>query len=75
MLDAIAFYITIVVSLIASLVVVSRLNPVYSAVFMVIFFTMTALDFLILRAPFLAVIQVPSTRGPSWCSTSSSSCS
>jgi NADH-quinone oxidoreductase subunit J len=57
-LDAIVFYVTIAVSLAAALVVVTRKNPVYSAVFLVVFFTMTALDFLILRAPFLAVIQV-----------------
>ncbi len=57
-LDTTVFYISIVVSLLASLLVVTRRNPIYSAVFMVLFFGMISIDFLILRAPFLAVIQV-----------------
>ena len=57
-MDTIVFYITIFISIMASFIIVSRKNPVYSAVFMVTFFIMMAIDFLILRAPFLAVIQV-----------------
>jgi NADH-quinone oxidoreductase subunit J len=57
-LDATVFQVTAAISLIACLLVVTRRNPVYSAIFMVLFFTMISLDFLILRAPFLAVIQV-----------------
>jgi NADH-quinone oxidoreductase subunit J len=57
-MDAIAFYVSGLVSLIASLLVVTRRNPVHGAVFLVLFFATVSLDFLILRAPFLAVIQV-----------------
>ncbi len=57
-LDTIVFHVTMAISVVAALLVVTRRNPVYSAVFMIVFFTMTAIDFLILRAPFLAVIQV-----------------
>ena len=57
-MDAIAFYVSGIVSLIASLLVVTRRNPVHGAVFLVLFFATVSLDFLILHAPFLAVIQV-----------------
>lgn len=57
-LDTIVFWITLAVSLLAAVLVVTRRNPVYSALFLVVFFTMMAVEFLILRAPFLAVIQV-----------------
>ena len=46
------------VAIAAALLVVTRKNPVHSAIFLVLFFTMISLDFLILRAPFLAVVQV-----------------
>src|SRR5262245_28342258 len=57
-MDAAVFYLSGVLSLVASSLVVTRRNPVYGAIFLVLFFTMISLDFLILRAPFLAVIQV-----------------
>ena len=57
-MDATVFYLSAIVSLVASLLVVTRKNPVHGAVFLVLFFTMISLDFLILRASFLAVIQV-----------------
>src|SRR5574341_1513577 len=57
-MDTVVFYVSGVVSLLASLLVVTRRNPVYGAIFLVLFFTTISLDFLILRAPFLAVIQV-----------------
>ncbi len=57
-LDSTVFYISAAVSLLAGFLAVTRKNPVYSTLFMVLFFTMISLDFLILRAPFLAVIQV-----------------
>lgn len=57
-LDVTVFWITMIVSLAAAALVVTRKNPIYSAVFMALFFIMTAVNFLILRAPFLAVIQV-----------------
>ena len=57
-IDAIVFYLSAIVAVVCSAVIVTRKNPVYSAVFMVLFFIAWALNFLILRAPFLAVIQV-----------------
>ncbi len=57
-MDAFVFYIAGVVALIASGIVVTRKNPVYSAIFLVLFFTMVSIQFLVLRAPFLAVIQL-----------------
>jgi NADH-quinone oxidoreductase subunit J len=57
-MDAIVFHIAGVISLLAAVMVVTRKNPVYSAIFLLLFFTTISLDFLILRAPFLAVIQV-----------------
>jgi NADH-quinone oxidoreductase subunit J len=57
-MDALVFYISGILSVAASLLVVTRRNPVYSAIFLVLFFVTISLDFLILRAPFLAVIQV-----------------
>jgi len=57
-MDAIVFYISGILSLVAAVLVVTRRNPVYSAIYLVCFFASISLDFLILRAPFLAVIQV-----------------
>ena len=42
----------------SALLVVTRKNPVYSAILLVVFFLLTSLNFLVLRSPFLAVIQV-----------------
>ena len=47
-----------VISVVAAALVVTRRNPVFSAIWLVAFFVTISLDFLILRAPFLAVIQV-----------------
>ena len=57
-MDAVTFYISGILSLVAAIVVVTRRNPVYSTIWLVGFFVTISLDFLILRAPFLAVIQV-----------------
>ncbi len=57
-MEAVVFWASGLVSLAASLLVVTRRNPVYGAIFLVLFFTTISLDFLILRASFLAVIQV-----------------
>jgi NADH-quinone oxidoreductase subunit J len=57
-MDALAFYLSGLLSLALAVLVVTRKNPVYSTIFLVIFFALISLDFLILRAPFLAVVQV-----------------
>ena len=57
-MDAAVFSISAVIAVVASLLVVTRKNPVYSAIWLVLFFLMMATDFLVLRSPFLAVIQV-----------------
>jgi len=57
-MDALVFYISGVLSVIAAVLVVTRRNPVYSTVYLVLFFILISFDYLILRAPFLAVIQV-----------------
>jgi NADH-quinone oxidoreductase subunit J len=57
-MDTFVFYVAGLVAIAAALLVVTRKNPVHSAIFLVLFFTMISLDFLILRAPFLAVVQV-----------------
>lgn len=57
-MDAIVFYLSGVLSLVAAALVVTRKNPVYSTIYLVIFFLLISLDYLILRAPFLAVVQV-----------------
>jgi NADH-quinone oxidoreductase subunit J len=57
-MDALAFTISGLLSIVAALLVVTRKNPVYGTIYLVLFFIMISLDFLILRAPFLAVVQV-----------------
>jgi NADH-quinone oxidoreductase subunit J len=57
-MDAIVFHICGLISVIAAGIVVTRKNPVYSTVSLVTFFICIALEFLILRSPFLAVVQV-----------------
>ena len=57
-MDATIFYISAAVSLVASVAVATRKNPVYCALFLVMFFPAFSVNFLVLRASFLAVIQV-----------------
>ena len=57
-MDTFVFYIAGVISVVAAALVVTRRNPIYSAIYLVLFFTMISLQFLVLRAPFLAVVQV-----------------
>jgi len=57
-MDAIVFYISGFLSVIAALLVVTRRNPIYSTIFLILFFCLVSIEFLVLRAPFLAVIQV-----------------
>ena len=57
-MDTFVFYIAGVISVVAAALVVTRRNPIYSAIYLVLLFTMIALQFLVLRAPFLAVVQV-----------------
>ena len=57
-MDALVFYISGILMIASALLVVTRKNPVYSAILLVIFFVLTSVNFLVLRSPFLAVIQV-----------------
>ena len=57
-MDALVFYISGILMIASALLVVTRKNPVYSAILLVVFFLMTSVNFLVLRSPFLAVIQV-----------------
>lgn len=58
MVDTLVFYISGILMTASALLVVTRKNPVYSAILLVVFFLMTSVNFLVLRSPFLAVIQV-----------------
>jgi len=57
-MDAFVFHLCAILMLISAAVVVTRKNPVYSAIWLVFFFTQIAVCFLVLRSPFLAVIQI-----------------
>ena len=57
-MDALVFYISGILMIASALRVVTRKNPVYSAILLVVFFLLTSVNFLVLRSPFLAVIQV-----------------
>jgi len=57
-MDAFVFYCAAVLMVITGLLVVTRRNPVYSAIWLVLFFTQIATCFLTLRSPFLAAVQV-----------------
>jgi NADH-quinone oxidoreductase subunit J len=57
-MDALAFYSSGLLAVLAALLVVTRRNPIYSAILLVLFFVCISVQFLVLRAPFLAVVQV-----------------
>jgi len=57
-MDALVFHAAACLSIVAALLVVTRRNPVFSALSLVGFFVLMSIEFLILRAPFLAVLQV-----------------
>jgi len=57
-MDALVFHASGILAIVAALLVVTRKNPVYSAVHLIVFFILISLQFLVLRAPFLAVVQV-----------------
>ncbi|MGI9533437.1 MAG: NADH-quinone oxidoreductase subunit J [Thermodesulfobacteriota bacterium] len=56
--EALFFYVFAVLTIIGSIVVVSHKNPVASAISMVLTFFFTAVLFILLRAQFIAAIQV-----------------
>ena len=58
MAEAIFFYIFAALSVFGSIIVVTHKNPVASAISMVLTFFFTAVLFILLRAQFIAVIQV-----------------
>ena len=47
-----------VAAVLCALMVVTRRNPIYSALYLIIFFVMIALDFVLMDATFLAFMQV-----------------
>ncbi|MEE8143175.1 MAG: NADH-quinone oxidoreductase subunit J [Planctomycetota bacterium] len=53
-----AFFITALVAIGSAVLVVTRKNPIYAALFLVVFFGTMALEFLLLEAPFLAFMQL-----------------
>jgi len=57
-MDALVFYSSGLLAVLAALLVVTRRNPIYSAILLVLFFVCISVQFLVLRAPFLAVVQV-----------------
>ena len=58
MAEALVFYIFAVLCIFGSIIVVTHKNPVASAISMVLTFFFTAVLFILLRAQFIAVIQV-----------------
>ena len=52
------FMFSAVAAVVAALLVVTRRNPIYCALYLIVFFAIMALDFLIMDAQFLAFMQV-----------------
>ena len=52
-MDALVFYIAGVITVVASWLLVTRQNPIYSAIFLVLVLTMNSVQFVVLRAPFV----------------------
>jgi NADH-quinone oxidoreductase subunit J len=57
-MEQIFFYIFAVIAVISAIAVVSVRNPVHSAVYLIVCFLQVAAIFILLRAPFLAAVQV-----------------
>jgi NADH-quinone oxidoreductase subunit J len=49
---------TAFVAIVASILIVSRKNPIHSALFLILTFLCTAVLFFLLQSPFIAIIQV-----------------
>lgn len=58
MIETILFYIFAVIGVSAAVAVVTSRNPVHSAVFLIVTLLQVAALFILLRAPFLAAVQV-----------------
>jgi NADH-quinone oxidoreductase subunit J len=58
MVELILFYIFAVIAVISAVAVVSVRNPVHSAVYLIVTLLQVAAIFVLLRAPFLAAVQV-----------------
>jgi len=57
-MDAFVFTIAGLLSIVAAALVVTRRNPVYSTIYLVVFFALVSLQFLILRSPLLSILQL-----------------
>jgi NADH-quinone oxidoreductase subunit J len=57
-MDALVFHAAALLSVILAALVVTRKNPVYGAIYLIAFFLLVSVQFLVLRAPFLATVQV-----------------
>jgi NADH-quinone oxidoreductase subunit J len=57
-MDAVVFIIAGILSVASAILVVTRKNPVYCTIYLVLFFTLVSLQFLILRSPLLAILQL-----------------
>ena len=52
------FVLSAIAAVVCALLVVTRRNPIYSALYLILFFSTMALEFLLLDAVFLAFMQV-----------------
>jgi len=57
-MPGLVFYASAILAVIAAFLVVTRRNPVHGAICLITFLVLIAAQFLVLRAPFLAVVQV-----------------
>ena len=54
----VVFFATAAVAILASILMVTRKNPIHSALFLILTFLCTAVLFFLLQSPFIAIIQV-----------------
>jgi len=54
----VVFFSTSIVAVLASILMVTRKNPIHSALFLILTFLCTAVLFFLLHSPFIAIIQV-----------------
>jgi NADH-quinone oxidoreductase subunit J len=57
-MSALVFQVAGVLSIVAAMLVATRRNPVYGAIFLIVFFILVSAQFLVLGTSFLAAVQV-----------------
>jgi NADH-quinone oxidoreductase subunit J len=69
----VAFYLSAAIAVIATVLTITRLNPMHALLYLIVSLLAVAVVFFVFGAPFAAVLEVIIYAARSWCCSSSCS--